>query len=227
MTELAAEFVASRRQPARLRKEPPLRRCIATGESRPQHALLRFVVGPDGTLVPDLAARLPGRGLWLSPQRDIIARACSRNLFAKAAKASVKVPEDLLERVEELLRRRCLEQLGLAMRVGQAVCGHDKVAARIAEGKTALLIQAEDAAEGGRRKLRERARRQGKDVAVIEIFDAETLGRALGREACVHVAVAPGRMAAALAADLARLTAVCGRAAWDLEQEQLSRGLGR
>lgn len=219
MTSPAAETVAPRRQPARLRKEAPLRRCIATGESRPQNALLRFVIGPDGTPVPDLAARLPGRGLWLSPRRDIIARACSRNLFAKAAKAPVKVPEDLLGRVEALLRRRCLERLGLAARAGQAVCGHDKVAAWMDAGAVALLLQAEDAAEGGRRKLRERARRRGDGVAVIEMFDAETLGRALGREACVHVAVAPGRMAATLVADLARLTAVCGRTASDLKQD--------
>jgi len=224
MTSPVAETVALRRPPLRFRKKPPLRRCIATGESRSPHALLRFVVGPDGTPQPDLAARLPGRGLWLSPQRDIIARGCGRNLFAKAAKAPVKVPEDLLDRVEELLRRRCLAQLGLARRAGQAVCGHDKVTAWLAAGKAALLIQAEDAAEGGRRKLRSQARRQDRYVAAVEFFDAETLGRALGREACVHVAVARGRMAETLVADLNRLMAVCGRTAANLEQESLSRG---
>lgn len=217
MTSPAAATVASRRQPSRLRQEPPLRRCIATGESQPRDALLRFVVGPDGTLVPDLSGRLPGRGLWLSPRRDIIARACRRNLFARAAKGPVRVPEDLLERVEGQLRRRCLEQLGLAKRAGQAVCGHDKVAAWLAADTAALLIQAEDAADGGRRKLRDRARRR--NVAAVEAFDAETLGRALGREACMHVALAPGRLATAIAADLTRLAAVRGRPGMDVERE--------
>lgn len=218
MTSLAAETLETRHRPERTRRDPPQRRCIATGESRPQSELLRFVVDPDGTLVPDLSARLPGRGLWLTPQRDIIARACRRNLFAKAARAPVKVPDDLLERVEAALRRRCLERLGLAMRAGQAVCGHDKVAGWLAAGKAALLIQAADAAEGGRRKLRAQAGRAGAQVAVVEILDAAALGRALGREACVHVAVAPGRMAATLAVELARLTAVRGRTESNLEQ---------
>jgi hypothetical protein len=34
--------------------------------------MFRFVVSPDGVLIPDLAGKLPGRGIWLSASRDVI-----------------------------------------------------------------------------------------------------------------------------------------------------------
>ena len=122
------------------RQTTTLRRCIASGALRPKAELIRFVAGPDGTVVPDLAERLPGRGLWLSPQREEFDRACKRNLFAKAAKAGLRVPGDLAERVEGLLTRRCLETIGLAKRSGQAVSGYEKVAASLASGGVAVRL---------------------------------------------------------------------------------------
>jgi len=189
------------------RREPAApRRCLASGEVRPKRELLRFVVAPDGALVPDVAERLPGRGLWLSPRRDMIDLACARNLFAKAAKAPVRVPSDLAEQVAGLLRRRCLDLLGLVRRGGQAACGHEAAALWLSGGKAALLLQAVDAAEGGRQKLRALARAH--DVPVIEVFRAEELGQALGRDALVHVALAEGGATARLNEELARLGAL-------------------
>lgn len=193
------------------RREPAaLRRCLASGEVRPKSELLRFVVAPDGSVVPDVAGRLPGRGLWLSPRRDMIDRACARNLFAKAAKASVRLPSDLAdlaEQVERLLRRHCLDLLGLARRGGQASRGFDAASLALGDGTAALLLQAVDAAEGGRHKLRALARAHG--IPVVEIFRAEELGHALGRDALVHVALAKGGMTVRLNEELARLGAVC------------------
>jgi len=190
------------------RREPTaLRRCLASGEVRPKRELLRFAVAPDGSLVPDVAERLPGRGLWLSPRRDMIDLACTRNLFAKAAKAPVRVPSDLPEQLERLLRRHCLDLLGLVRRGGQAACGYDAAALLLGGGKAALLLQAVDAAEGGRQKLRALARAH--DVPVVEVFRAEELGRALGRDALVHVALAGSGATARLNEELARLGAVC------------------
>jgi len=187
------------------------RRCIATGDVRPKRALIRFVAAPDGSVVPDLAERLPGRGLWLSAERDMIARACRRNLFARAAKAPLRVPADLPDQVERLLLRRCLDLLGLARRGGQIAAGYDMAAAGLADGSATLLLQAADAAAGGRAKLRALARARA--VPVVEVFRAAELGQALGREAAVHVAVAAGGMAERLRDELARLAAVRGPAA--------------
>jgi len=179
------------------------RRCLASGEVRPKRELMRFAVGPDGVVVPDVEEGLPGRGLWLLPRRDMIDRACARNLFAKAAKTPVRAPADLADQVACLLRRRCLNLLGLARRGGLAACGFDAAAAWLGDGAAALLLQAEDAAEGGRGKLRALARARG--IPVVEIFRAEELGRALGREALVHVALAAGGITTRLNEELARL----------------------
>ena len=181
------------------------RRCIASGSVFSRAALLRFVVAPDGTLVPDLSGRLPGRGLWLSPRRDMIEKACSRNLFAKAAKAPVTVPHDLSRQLVTLLRRRCLDLLGLAARAGQIAGGFEKVRGQLKAGKVGLLLQAVDGAEDGRRKLRQLAAYQDPPVSVFEVLRAEDLGKALGRQSWTHLAVMPGRIAERLEQDLTRL----------------------
>ncbi len=186
------------------------RRCIASGEVRPKAELIRFVAGPDRTVVPDLAGRLPGRGLWLLPRRDHLERACARNLFARAAKAPLSVPADLPARVEKLLSRRCLELVGLANRAGQAVSGFERVTSRLASGGVAMLLAAVDTAEDGRRKLRAAARAQVSAPQVVEMFTAEELGQALGQAARAHVAIAPGGFAERLAMEAARLSGLRG-----------------
>ncbi len=209
---------ASSPAPARsARRKPAVRRCIASGELRPKDELIRFVAAPDGTVVPDLAGRLPGRGLWLSPRRDMMDKACARNLFAKAAKAPLRVPDDLAARVERLLVRRCLDLVGLAKRSGHAVSGSERVASWLAAGRVAVLLAACDAAAQGRSKLRALARAEGAGVVVVELFTAEQLGRALGQEARVHVALAPGGFASRLAGEAARLAAVRGRSVQEIE----------
>ena len=184
------------------------RRCIATRTSHPKDRLIRFVAGPDGTVVPDLAERLPGRGLWVVADRSELTRACQRNDFAKAAKAPLRVPEDLVERVEHLLLRRCLDLVGLAKRSGAAVSGFELCAGWLASRRAAVLLAAVDAAGEGRRRLRALAQVAG--VPVLEMFRAEELGRALGHESRVHVAIGPGRCAARLARDAARLRSFRG-----------------
>src|SRR6185437_2963182 len=135
----------------------PLRRCLVTGESRAKAELLRFVVAPDGRLVADVAGRLPGRGLWLTPRRDILALAVTKRLFARAARQAVLVEDGLAERVEALLAERCRDHIGLARRAGQAVMGFVKGQAALAAGKAGVLVAAADVAGDGRGKLRHAA----------------------------------------------------------------------
>lgn len=189
----------------------PTRRCIASGESRDKRELLRFVVGPDGHVVPDFDGTLPGRGLWLSPRRDMIEKACRRNLFARAARAPVRVPGDLVEQVELALHRRCLDLIGLARRAGLVTAGYQKVRSQLAAGRVGVLVQAEDAAPGGRAKLAAMARAAGPGGSAVEVFGAEELGRVLGRDAAVHVALAPGPLTDRFIAEVERLNAVAGR----------------
>jgi predicted RNA-binding protein YlxR (DUF448 family)/ribosomal protein L30E len=186
------------------------RRCIASGVLLDKSELLRFVVGPDGRVVPDIGGKLPGRGLWLMPRRDMIEKACRRNLFARAARAPVGVPGDLVEQVTRALRRRCLDLIGLARRAGLVTAGYQKARSRLAAGKAAVLVQARDAALGGREKLTALARASGLAGPVVEVFGAEELGQVLGRDSAVHVVLAPGALTDRFTAEVARLDAVAG-----------------
>lgn len=180
----------------------PERKCIVTGTVRTKTELIRFVIGPDGTLVPDIDGRLPGRGLWLSAERDVVKTACAKRSFAKAARTKVEVDTDLDERIEALLVRKGLEIIGLARRAGQLITGFEKVRSWLKSGnKPGLLLAARDGAEDGRRKIRALA----PDLPVVDLFDAEELGSALGRDQAVHGVIAEGGLAERLLAETHRL----------------------
>lgn len=167
------------------------RRCIVTGEVRAREELLRFVVDPSGHLIPDITGRAPGRGIWLSPDRDSVRTALSRRLFARAARQAVEVSPDLDRRIEELLASRCIELIGLARRAGQAVAGFEKVRDRLRKGAAAILLAAPDGAEDGRAKLRHLA----SGLTVVDCLTSEELARAFGRDHAVHAVLAPGALA--------------------------------
>ena len=177
------------------------RRCIARRETLPRERLLRFVVGPDGEVVPDVAARLPGRGLWLSAERGAISSAVAKGLFAKAARRGVQVAPDLADRIEAILVRRCQDIVGLARRAGQLVVGFDQVADWLRQGRAGVLLTARDGALDGRRKLRALAR----GLPVVMLLDRQELGSAVGRDEVVHVALARGGLAQKLLAEAQRL----------------------
>ena len=177
------------------------RRCFVTGEVRPREGLVRFVVYPSGTVVPDVAGTLPGRGLWLTASRDIVERACRKGQFARAQRGPAAVPDDLADLVERLLARRCLELIGLARRAGQVTAGFDQVAETLRAGRAGLLIEAAEAAPGGAGRLRA----LGTGLPLVTVLTGDELGQALGRERAVHLAVAPGRLAGRIAEEAARL----------------------
>ena len=190
------------------RPQGPLRRCIVTGELRPKAELLRFVVGPGDMVVPDIKGVLPGRGLWLLPRRSIIEKACKRRLFARAARAPVSVPEDLPVQVAQLLRRRCLDLIGLAKRAGQAVSGFEQVRPWLASGQARVLLAAADGAADGRRRLKALGTALQPELPLIEVFSSAELGAALGRDTVVHAALSDGGLAASVIVEAARLAGV-------------------
>lgn len=183
-----------------LEETGPNRRCIMRGESLPVAGLVRFVVGPGNALVPDVEGRLPGRGLWLSAERAMIEAAVSKRTFARAARGKVSVAADLADVVAELLRRRCLNHLGLARRAGLVAAGAEKVRAQIATGRTAVLFEAADGSLQERRKFVALV----PHAPIVDVFTGAELGAALGRDAVVHVALLPGRLTTMLLEDAAR-----------------------
>ena len=183
------------------REESPERRCIVSGEARAKDALIRFVAGPDGTIVPDVAERLPGRGVWVSANRASLQKAVKTGAFSRALKMSVKTPDDLIERVAALLASRVLDYVGFARRSGKAVAGFMTVDKWLREGRVAVLFAATDGAQGGAGKLKALA----PDLPVLEIFASDELGAAFGRAHAVHAAVAAGPLADAIRREADRL----------------------
>jgi predicted RNA-binding protein YlxR (DUF448 family) len=177
------------------------RRCIVTGDIRDRSILVRFVVGPNGEIVPDIAARLPGRGLWVTPRRDIVERAVAKRAFSRAARQPVAAAPDLPDRLAVLLAQRCAEGLGLARRAGCAVAGFDRVGEAMRRGEVALLLSAVDAGENGRGKLAA----LGYRMPMASVLTADELGAAFGRERIVHVGIGGGPLCRRVLLDLTRL----------------------
>jgi uncharacterized protein len=195
--------------PATLAAAERERRDIVSGEVMDEARLIRFVPGPDGFVVPDLARKLPGRGVWVAADRASVETAAKKNLFARAAKAKVSAPAALADSIESLLRRRLLAGLGLARKAGEITSGFEKVSQAIASGKTAWLVEAADGAADGRRKLWAQARKQPRVPGLIGAFTAAELGLALGAENVIHTAFLAGRAADRWAQDVHRLSGFC------------------
>jgi predicted RNA-binding protein YlxR (DUF448 family) len=184
------------------RETGPLRRCIATREVGPKERMIRFVLGPDRVLVPDLAGKLPGRGMWLSARGDVLEGAVSRGAFNRAARGPVTLPSDLRARIEDGLRARIRDLLGLARRAGQAVSGWQAAREWLQAGRAGLLVQASDGSPA------ERERFGGRHLPAVSPLTAAELGVVFGRDHAVHVVVAPGRLAEAIRVEAERLAGI-------------------
>jgi len=175
------------------------RRCLVTGALRPKDELIRFVVGPDQAIIPDLEHNLPGRGLWVSAEGGAIEEAARKNLFAKAAKTSVKADPDLAATVARLIKKRCLDLLGLACGAGIAVLGQPQVEAAVKADKIALLLVADDAAANGLEKI------SAATAPTSRSFSRNELGAALGHDQIVYVGLKAHGLTAKLQTELGRL----------------------
>ncbi|WP_416897046.1 MAG: RNA-binding protein [Minwuia sp.] len=182
-------------------RDAPERRCIVTGASGDTAAMIRFVLDPDGVVTPDLEERLPGRGAWLLADRDVMSKAVAKNPFPRAFRTAARLPDQLPDLLTGLLRRRCLDQLGLANGAGQLTAGYEKVREASERGPVGVMIVAADGGD----TARSRAVKMAWDAPVVSLFDREDLSLALGRENVVHAAVAPGRLAEKFVRDAERL----------------------
>lgn len=157
---------------------------------------MRFVLNPEGVIVPDLGEKLPGRGAWVSAERSAVERAVAKGLFSRAFKATVAAPAGLAAQVEAGLERRMLAALGLAKRAGDAVIGFDQVRAGLKEGPPGALVFAHEAARDGREKLLRLAyAAHGEDVFLAAFASEAALGLAFGREGAIYAALRPGGVA--------------------------------
>ena len=175
------------------------RTCIATRCVRLREDLIRFVAGPDRTIVPDIAHKLPGRGIWVTCHRDAVRLAVEKRAFARALRCKVSVDPDLAARVERLLVRRALEQLSICNKAGLVLCGKGKVDSWLEAGAHGALVQAADASKDGLAKVARKYRaicaaRQSRPIEV-SLLTIDEMSLAIGRENVVHAALSNGKAA--------------------------------
>lgn len=182
------------------------RRCVVARETMAEERLLRVAIAPDGAAVPDVAAKLPGRGAWVEATREAVDMAVRKNLFARSAGRAVTAPGDLADQFERLLAQRCLSLVGLARRSGAAAVGFDQARAAIRKAKPGWVVEARDGSADGRGKVLGMARALwGEDVPAAGCFASQELGAALGREPAAHLVLRHGPEAARFGVEVRRL----------------------
>lgn len=187
-------------------RDGPERKCIVSGESQPKAGLIRFVVGPDAMVVPDILGRLPGRGIYVAADRAAIDKAAAKGLFSRAARQPVKAPEGLSDLIEAQLLRRVIDLVSMARKAGEAVTGYEKVKEWLVKGQASVLIQASDGSERGKTKLHPP---EGEN-SFIGCLSSGELGLAFGRERAIHAALAAGGLERRVVEEAARLAGLRG-----------------
>ena len=224
MTEALTETEAAK-GPARGRT----RMCAVTREVAPEDRLIRFVAAPDGVIVADLKAKLPGRGIWVGATRATVAEAVKRNVFSRGLKRETRPSADLPAEVEARLKEQALGRLGLARKAGAVLAGFAKVESAIKGERLAALVIASDAAQDGVRKLAQALKRRFGGAApypVIRLFSAAELGLAIGRPDVIHAAVLQGPAGISFAEAAGRLRRYSGVSSEGEAEPQFSEPLG-
>ena len=182
-----------------------VRQCAVTRERLAPDALIRFVRGPDGTVVPDVFGKLPGRGAWVTADRAVIADGLETGVFSRAFKAQSQPMDDITQEIERQLLQRCIGLLGMAKKSGVAVLGFDQVRAYIRKQPPGWLIEASDGAEDGRNKVHFLSKAIYEDVKVAGAMSSAELGIAFGREHVIHALLEQGSLSDAFSIAYQRL----------------------
>lgn len=187
----------------------PVRHCAETRVRRPKSELLRFVLGPDGTIVPDLGERLPGRGVWITCSRSAVAAAVRSKAFGRSLKRKANADADLPQRVEMLISKRAQDALSIANKAGLVTTGFAKVEAAVSAGQAVALIHGLEGSPEGTEKLDRRLRAvcssSGRPAIVVKLLTIEQLSLALGRSNVVHAALSSGGAAEKFLSEIERL----------------------
>jgi uncharacterized protein len=170
------------------------RLCALTGQVMPVGDLLRFVVAPDGSVIPDLKRRLPGRGLWITASRQALTDAVKRRIFARGFRREVRALPDLIDLTERLSERAALDALAMAHKAGLVAAGFAKTEVALMRDRVAALINASEAAADGSRKLLAalHRRQDGEEVPVVDGLSSAQLDLAFGRSNVIHAALLAG-----------------------------------
>ena len=186
--------------------ETPERQCAVTRERCAPAMMVRFARAPDGTVTPDVSAKLPGRGVWVTATKPVLEKAIDTNVFAHGFKSQVMIPDDMVSMVENLLLQRCLGLLGMAKKGGAVILGFDQVRAELKSRPPGWLIEASDGSADGRGKVYSLAKALYETPRMASRLSSAELGMALGRERVIHGLISKGPFAKRWTVEYARLS---------------------
>ena len=195
------------------------RRCISSGEVCDKSDMIRFIVGPNNEVIPDISEKLPGRGIWVKSNRSFLEKALSKKLFIKSAKYKVSVRHDLINLVEAILLKSVLALISLSRKSGIAVSGYEKVKSTLSDGSAIILIQAKDGSNNQKSKLRP----PNGSKSYIDCLSSSELGEAFGRNYVVHASLTSGGLSKRVVHEALRLNNVRG---FEQINEKLSASAG-
>ncbi|GAA4663431.1 RNA-binding protein [Bartonella pachyuromydis] len=169
------------------------RTCIVTRKNASAKTLIRFVVGPNNQIVPDLKAHLPGRGVWIFARHSTIEAAIKKKAFHKSFKRDVEVVPNLAHIVDTLLLKSALANLSLARKAGAVVMGATKVDAAIRSGQVILVLHAKETTEDGKRKIAQAIhtiqQQTNQNIKTISLFTSDEMRVAFGANPVMHAAL--------------------------------------
>jgi len=217
-----------------------LRTCIVTRTRHEPDDMIRFVLDPAGSVIPDIKRKLPGRGVWTLARRAAVEEAVRKKAFARSFRQPVETPADLAGLVEQLLLRDALQSLAMANKAGLAVAGAFQVQEALSTGPVEVLLQAGDGSPSGLAKMRQAARRgaEGPDPGpqsaneaaakplIVDFLNSDQIGLALGRTNVIHAALKPGAASNAFAARFRRLASFRSEGVVPASAEQHLEGGG-
>ena len=185
------------------------RTCIVTKAEQSPDEMIRFVVGPDKQVFPDLQRKLPGRGVWVSAKRELLEQAVAKKLFARGFKDKVKAEDNLPQLVEDIMRQTSLQALAMTKKAGLVATGQAKAEAMIREGAALALLQASDAGTDGVKKLAAALKAQKvyeeNETLLVDEFTSEELDKTLNGTNTMYVALLKGDASQKLIEMISRL----------------------
>ncbi len=177
------------------------RRCIVTGQSLAKTDLIRYVLDPDDTVIPDIKAKLPGRGVWVSAEQAKVKEAVKRKLFHRGFAKSVNVPPELGQLVQNVLKEAALGRLKMAKKAGQVVNGYTKLMAALEKETIIALLHADNASQAESNKLDHKFRTNLEQKSILapiidekpfNSFKTQELSLAFGAANVIHAGLKQG-----------------------------------
>ena len=83
-------------------KKIPMRQCVGCREMKAKRELIRVVKSPEGAVSLDFKGKLPGRGAYVCPQKECLARARKSKALERAFE--LQLPPEVYEALEEQMK---------------------------------------------------------------------------------------------------------------------------